>query len=41
MYSALLSTIVNCMMHVHRKVMICGDNAEGFRTEKNSEGDEC
>lgn len=41
MYSALLSTIVNSMMHVHRKVMICGDNAEGFRKKKNSEGDEC
>lgn len=41
MYGALLSTIVNTMMHVHRKVMICGDNAEGFRTKKNSEGDEC
>lgn len=41
MYSALLSTIVKSMMHVHRKVMICGDSSEGFRTQINSEGDEC
>lgn len=41
MYSVFLSIIVNCMMYVYWKVMICGDNVEGFCKKKNSEGDEC